>query len=124
MQVESKLWLEKDGKHIFGKGMADILRTIEEVGSLNQAAQILGMPYRRVWDLVQAVEDHLGHPLLLRSRGGRGGGGTSLTDLGRYLLHQFDRIDSQVSKYAQERFDAEFKDVSRHLRKKGPARSP
>jgi len=106
MRIRSKVWLEKDGKLLFGRGVASILKAVEREGSLNKAAHRLNMPYRRAWSLIRAVEEHVDQPLLKKTRGGKGGGGASLTPWAKNLLEGFDRIDIEVNQYARERFDA------------------
>jgi molybdate transport system regulatory protein len=94
-----KFWLECDGKPILGKGGAQILRQIEKDGSITNAAESLGMSYRFVWNYVHKVERVLGEPVVESHRGGRsGGGGASLTKLGRNLLIEYDQLDGYLNK--------------------------
>ena len=109
MKLRYKFWFEKDGEPILGKGGADILYAIDKSGSIMGAAQMLGMSYRFVWNYLQKMESRIGK-VVERERGGRAGGGTSLTQLGRALLKQYFSIEEQLRVIAKE--------VERELEKK------
>ncbi|WP_074854689.1 TOBE domain-containing protein [Natrinema salifodinae] len=69
----------------------EMLRAIEEQGSLSGAAEALDRSYSRLQQRVVALEEAIG-PLVERTRGGADGGGSSLTDAARDLLARFDRL--------------------------------
>ena len=48
MELRWRLWFEKDGMHVMGKGGAKILKAIEKHGSISKACKELGMSYRFV----------------------------------------------------------------------------
>lgn len=100
LKVKSKVWLELEGRPVFGDGKARMLERIDQAGSLSAAAKSLGMSYRGLWGRLREMERRLGVRLLARKAGGRGGGGTQLTEHGRELLRQYrrfrDGIDTQV----------------------------
>ena len=50
MEIKWRIWIEKDGKHVIGKGGAEILRAIKEEGSIAAASKRLGMSYKYVWN--------------------------------------------------------------------------
>jgi molybdate transport system regulatory protein len=98
-----KVWLETDEGHVFGPGVYDLLRKVEETGTLKEAAQAIGMSYRYAWGLVKKAEEKLGQPLLKAHKGGRaGGGGAELTEVGRQFLEEFSRIEAVVSRLSRE----------------------
>ncbi|MGE4503905.1 MAG: winged helix-turn-helix domain-containing protein [Desulfovibrionaceae bacterium] len=97
-----KLWIEGDEGAMLGTGRMELLRLVEELGSLNKAAKELGMSYRQAWGRVQATEQRLGEPIVVR---GRGRGGYALTDFGRSLLETWDEYQRDVSDYAERRAD-------------------
>lgn len=81
---------------------ATLLRTVDETGSLNRAADDLGRSYSRAHQRLQALEADFG-PLVDRQRGGRQGGGSSLTANARELLARFDRLTTGYSSVADTR---------------------
>ncbi len=93
MNVKWRIWLEKDGRHVLGKGGAKILRAIEKHGSISKACKELGMSYRFVWNYLKRMEEVLGDAVVEKERGGVERGGTKLTPLGRSLLETYERIE-------------------------------
>lgn len=78
----------------------EALRAIAEYGSMNRAASALGRSYARIQSRVSALEETLG-PLVVRQRGGEGGGGSRLTGNARELLARFERLRAEFSGIAR-----------------------
>jgi molybdate transport system regulatory protein len=74
----------------------ELLTAIEEEGSLNAAAAALDRSYAHAQRRVVELEEAFG-PLVERSRGGSGGGGSELTDTARRLLSKFDRLRAEFA---------------------------
>jgi len=96
-----KLWLELDSGPVFGGGVAHLLEVIRETGSIIAASRKTGIQYRRVWTLVSKTEDKLGVKLIHRSRGGAGGGGSSLTPVAEMLLQRFHFLEDALRSAAK-----------------------
>lgn len=112
MQVKSKVWLEKDGKLIFGSGKAEILKAVNRHGSLNKAAQQLNMSYRRAWSQIKSVETHLGKLFLIKTKGGPNGGGACLTEDAKKLLEKFIALENEIKALTDKKFKKIFTPVS------------
>lgn len=94
-----KLWLETDKGYVFGPGLYNLLKSIEEKGTLKEAAQSLEMSYRYAWGLIHEAEERLGDSLIKASKGGRdGGGSTEITDLGREFIEDFHALQSVLAR--------------------------
>jgi molybdate transport system regulatory protein len=91
--------LRADGVE-FDADDAELLRTIDAEGSLNRAADALGRSYSRALQRLTELEDAVG-PLVVRQRGGSGGGGSELTDEARDLLAQFQRLRAEFTGTAE-----------------------
>ena len=78
LKLRYKIWIEKDGKKVFGDGPLDILHRVERAGSLRQAAEEINMSYSQAWNLIKDLEERLGFKLLERKIGGESGGGHNL----------------------------------------------
>lgn len=104
MEVRSKVWLERKGKLFFGTGRALLLEAIKETGSINKAAKITNMSYRRAWSQIHSAEDSLGQPLLIKNKGGKDGGGAILTDFARDLLKRFKKLEYQARLFTNRRY--------------------
>jgi len=63
MKARCKMWLEEDD-HLFGDGVANLLESIDELGSISQAAAKLNISYRRAWGLIKKSESRMGIKLL------------------------------------------------------------
>ncbi|MCK8827169.1 LysR family transcriptional regulator [Natroniella acetigena] len=97
MKVNYKIWLENEqGERVMGKGLLVLLSLIEQTGSINKAAKVLGMSYRAAWGKLNKAEEELGYDLIERRSGGRGGGGSRLTEKGNRLLDKFNKFSNKV----------------------------
>jgi len=108
LRLRTKLWLESSSKAGLGPGNLRLLALVAEHGTLAEAARAADMSYRHAWDLVRAAEACWGRPLLERRPGGAGGGRSALTADGRDLLARWDRLATEVTALADERFKAIF----------------
>ena len=96
LDIKSKIWFEIDGQAIMGSGRLKLLQAIETTGSISEAAKMLDMSYKKAWKLVKLMNEGFGKPLVQRTIGGKGGGGTILTDDGRLLIEQYTNIKTQI----------------------------
>ena len=90
----------------FGPGKARLLEAIESTGSIRKAAASLRMSYRRAWLLLQAIEEAVHERVTLTEAGGRHGGGTKLTALGRKLLKHYRGIERHAARAAAKDLQA------------------
>jgi len=81
---------------VFDERDAELLRAIRDEGSLNAAAGELGRSYAHAHRRLGELEDAFG-PLVERTRGGSGGGGSALTPDARALLARFDRLRAEFT---------------------------
>jgi len=72
------------------------LRAIGGAGSLSQAARASGVTYRTAWARAQALNRAWGKPLVARTKGGKGGGGTLLTADGAAALELADALRQRI----------------------------
>ncbi|UCZ55902.1 TOBE domain-containing protein [Desulfurispirillum indicum] len=84
----------------------ELLRQIDRCGSLSAAAKAAGMSYKGAWDAVDAINNLSEKVLVERISGGRGGGGSLLTEEGKRVLRMYDLYAE-----AQRHFMAE---IARH----------
>jgi molybdate transport system regulatory protein len=107
-----RLWLHDGGTPVFGTGIRELLIRVEATGSLHRAASDMGMAYSKAWSIVGRAEEHLGLTLLARRTGGPGGGGSTLSADGRWLVDAFGALreeaaaalDDLFAKHLGERF--------------------
>lgn len=84
--LRGKLWIDISGSPAFTEAGADLLEQIEACGSLSEAARRLRFSYRRAWMLIDAMNRLWPRPLVHTAVGGKRGGGTRITELGREVL--------------------------------------
>jgi molybdate transport system regulatory protein len=93
MEIKYKIWIEKDGRVLFGHGRDDILQTIDEERSLNAAAKKLGMSYRAAWGRLRASEERLGIELVGTGKGKKS---LELTERARAIIARFEKLEKDV----------------------------
>ncbi len=81
-----------------GPGKADLLEAIDAAGSITGAARRMGMSYRRAWLLVETMNGCFRNSLVETARGGPGGGGAGLTDLGRDVLTRYRAMEAKAAR--------------------------
>ncbi|WP_436347227.1 TOBE domain-containing protein [Natronorubrum sp. FCH18a] len=91
--------LSVDGVTIDRRDLA-MLEAIDEHGSMHRAADELGRSYARLQNRIVEIEDAVG-PVTERRRGGRGGGGTVLTQNARDLRQRFERHEAELDGVAR-----------------------
>jgi molybdate transport system regulatory protein len=83
-----------DGRKIFDEDGVQLLRGVEETGTIKGAAKELKISWMFAWNCLLRMKETLHQPVVVTRRGGmrskhRGGGGTVLTPLAKDLLKQF-----------------------------------
>lgn len=95
-KLRGRLWVEISGKAAFTEAGADLLEQIAACGSLSEAARRLRYSYRRAWMLIDAMNRRWPRPLVQTATGGKRGGGTKVTDLGREVLSAYRDLQVQL----------------------------
>ena len=96
VEPKVKLWIEKAGLLVLSDYRAQLLQHVADTGSLAQAAERMGLSYRRAWGKIKEAERNLGLRLVQSEAGGVGGGRTRLTPTGERLLAQYRRFQTAV----------------------------
>ncbi|WP_294515072.1 LysR family transcriptional regulator [uncultured Intestinimonas sp.] len=97
LEVRMSIRLFFGGEKCFGPGPAALLEATDRLGSLRAAAAEADMAYSKAWTSLRACEQALGFPLLEREAGGRRGGGSRLTPLGRDLLAGYRELEQRMN---------------------------
>ncbi len=79
IRLDSSLWLDKDNKGFLGKGRIELLKKIDEHGSLSGAAKAMKMSYKAAWDSLNEMKELSDEKLIVSKSGGKSGGGSKLT---------------------------------------------
>ncbi len=111
MQIDGRFWLTKEGQSFLGAGRIELLERIDKTGSINAAAKEMKMSYKAAWERINGMNALADHPLIDRTTGGKGGGGTKLTPYARELIatfHRFNELHRQfIDRFAEAGEDPE-----------------
>jgi molybdate transport system regulatory protein len=103
LEPHFKFWLETEDGYVFGQGAFELLRGIQEKGTLKDGAEDLNMSYRHAWGIIKKIEEKMGKPILVAHRGGKvGGGGAELTPTGKELLEAYLKFRSDLNQWFSE----------------------
>jgi molybdate transport system regulatory protein len=89
-----------------GPGKVAVLEEIGRSGSISAAGRALHISYRRTWELVEDLNASLGAPVVETAAGGSGGGGASLTELGRAVIARYRAIEEDCAAAARKHLAA------------------
>ena len=101
---------DEDGERFFGEGPCRLLHAIEQTGSLRAAAQSMQMAYTKALGLVRHAEQVLGFVLTERKIGGKGGGGSVLTDEAKEFLYRYEQYRDACKQAGKQLYPQFFPD--------------
>lgn len=84
----------------FGPGKAQLLRAIDDTGSISAAAKTMDMSYARAWSLIRDMNKIFDRKLVETFAGGHRRGGASLTKSGKQVLELYESIIAGAEKAA------------------------
>lgn len=102
IQLRGAVWMTVGGRSLGGTGRVELLTHIAAQGSISQAAKAMGMSYKAAWDAIDAMNQLAGEPLVERVVGGKGGGGTKLTERGMRLVRSFGVIERAHRRFVDQ----------------------
>jgi molybdate transport system regulatory protein len=116
IKVAYRIWLVSKGK-AFGTGPYELLKGIEQTGSLRQAAIEMEMSYRKAWGLFRDCEKKLGFSLIDKKVGGLSGGYSRITPEGKEFMKSYEKFHSEVEESINKIFD---KNIGKFIRSRKP----
>ncbi|HEY4367164.1 MAG TPA: hypothetical protein VGN07_07985 [Steroidobacteraceae bacterium] len=102
--LKIRLRIDFGDTNAVGPGKIALLERMRDTGSLSQAARELKMSYRRAWQLLESLNTSFREPVVVTSVGGKGGGGTVITDLGVALIAAYREFEREMTKRAATYF--------------------
>lgn len=82
----------KNSVGLAGNLWLNLLEKIDEHGSIAKAARAVGVSNKTAWDILNNIKNLAEKPLVGSVTGGKGGGGSSLTEEGKKLVGQFNTV--------------------------------
>ena len=102
MKIKSKIWIESNNGILLSEGRVQLLKMIDETGSLNKASKALKISYQKAWRLIDEVSKTTNQPIIETKIGGAKGGGSSLTPYGKSLVIIFETINKECWQFLDE----------------------
>jgi molybdate transport system regulatory protein len=96
---KGRIWIDGAEGTFLGYGRIVLLERIREYGSITRAAKSMEMSYRHAWKLVDSMNRQAPRPLVEKATGGRGGGGTRLTEEGEQAISLFWKYYTDFQKF-------------------------
>ena len=93
--LHSELKLSTEMGPFFGDVRVRLLEAIERLGSLSKAAKSLPLSYKAAWDALDGMNNLAEQPLVVRSVGGKNGGGTYLTPYGLRMVAMYRALEAE-----------------------------
>ena len=94
-RLQAHLEVETEAGAVLGGTRIRLLEAIARFGSISKAAQRIPMSYKAAWDALDDLNNLADFPVVERSIGGAGGGGTTLTEYGRKLVAMFRAVEDE-----------------------------
>jgi len=109
MEIRAKFWIENKGEVVLGGGKTDLLLTMDRLGSIQRAADELGMSYRHAWGAIQRIEQRAGFKMVETKLGGRDRG-ACLTPKGKAFVKATESLLKDLQTIVKKRFQKTFED--------------
>jgi len=98
-ELKGKILLSGETSKPLALEQVELLKAIDETGSISAAAQRMGISYKTAWDRLERLTNLSKQPLIQRTAGGSRGGGSTLTDYGRDILNGFSALKQEHSEF-------------------------
>lgn len=86
----------------FGNGLYRLLLLIDEYKSVNRACKEMKMAYSKAYKMIIRSEKDLNCKLLVGKIGGKGGGGSTLTEEARKLMSFYEQINKKTKEFVEK----------------------
>ncbi|WP_281221695.1 TOBE domain-containing protein [Photobacterium sanguinicancri] len=93
MNFDAQLTLSDNGKMYVNPRRIALLKAISQTGSIIQAAKHAEISYKAAHDAIKDMNNRAEHPVITSEKGGKGGGGATLTHTGERLVQMYDLLD-------------------------------
>ena len=107
LHFRNKLVISRE-EDFFGPGVYDLLKYIDETGSIQAAAAKMNMSYSKGWKIINRAEKELGFRFLNRCNGGKNGGSSTITPEGRVFMERYHAMVEDMRRMTQNFFDVYF----------------
>ena len=99
ISIKYRFWINDEKGQVLGEGRVQLLENIIKEGSISKAAKSLGMSYKKAWRLINEINKSGSEPIVIRVIGGKGGGGTRVTQKGIEAINAYREIQKKADSY-------------------------
>jgi molybdate transport system regulatory protein len=107
------LRIDLDPEGRIGPGKIELLEHIAAFGSISAGARQMNMSYKHAWDLVEELNQLFGKPVISAQKGGSGGGGAELTEIGLAVVTRYRAVERAARAAAESHLAALQKELDR-----------
>lgn len=101
-KIKFKCWIEDEGEKFYGPGPNELIKRIQEDGSLSKAAGQMDMSYKKAWDLVQKLNNNSQTPWVVLKKGGLHGGGAEVTPHAITAVREYDKLQLKINELLRQ----------------------
>lgn len=105
IDIKSRFWITVDGLPYLGNGRVALLEAIDKHGSISSAAKEIGVSYRKAWKLIESVNNAANEALVIKSAGGKQGGGTVLTDHAKETIAKYRQLQQSCESFLKDELE-------------------
>ena len=98
-KIKSRIWIDGKNGTFLAEGRVELLKKINETGSISSAAKSMKMSYKKAWEIIDGMNKEAKLPLVERVSGGKGGGGTIVTAEGIRIIQLFESLNNQCQTF-------------------------
>ena len=109
IRADFRIKISKE-RSFYGPGVHHLLQLIEEVGSLSNACQHMGMSYTKGRKVLSTMEEQLGTPVVETRQGGKDGGYSRLTEKAKKMMNTYSAFQEEAETALQSIFRKHFCD--------------
>jgi len=91
-QVKNRIWITDQEGTFLAEGRIELMKHIDETGSISKAAKEMKMSYKKAWEMVDSMNKSAKKVLMVKRIGGKKGGGSQLTDYGKEVIEKFEEL--------------------------------
>ncbi|MEC6813756.1 TOBE domain-containing protein [Photobacterium toruni] len=93
MNLTAIATLQMNNKMFANPRRIALLKAIDTTGSISQGAKLAGISYKAAFDAIKDMNTNNEQPLVNCEKGGKGGGGATLTRFGQRLIQMYDLLN-------------------------------
>jgi len=102
IEVELQVQIRRNGDPFLTSKRVKLLQEVQRCGSLRIAARGLHYSYQHAWEMVNEINRVASEPVVIKHRGGTGGGGATLSVHGKRILDEFRHVERLIKAFTKK----------------------